>query len=212
MLSRAIVLLAAIALAPSSWAQSQGHLYKCVDARGKVYYTQLPPPECAGRPSTELDKSGSFVVKQNAAPLTAEERAKIEAQKEADRKRKAEEAERLKEERRLSAALLNTYSSVNDIEDARARALKDNAVAVQDAERHYADALKRQDALNKEKTSYANKALPRKLELDLETAGVDIQNWQQALDARRKEASAINARYDEDKRRYVELTRATPKR
>lgn len=212
MLSRAIVLLAAFALAPSSWAQAQGHLYKCVDARGKVYYTQLPPPECTGRASTELDKSGSFVVKQNAAPLTAEERAKIESQKEADRKRKAEEEERAKEERRLSTALLSTYSSVKDIDDARARALKDNAVAVQDAEKHYAEALKRQDDLNKEKASYADKALPRKLQLDLETAGVNIQNWQQAIDARRNEASAINARYDQDKRRYVELTRPTPKK
>jgi uncharacterized protein DUF4124 len=201
------IAFALLAVAPLG-AHAQ-KMYKCVDAKGKVYYTQLPPAECAGRATDELGKSGA-VIKHNDAPLTAEQRAKIEADKEAEKKRKAEEAERLKEEQRQTAALLNTYSSVKDIEDARGRALKDNEDAVKETEKRYAAALKRQQELNAEKDFYQGKSLPRKLQLDLEAIAVDIKNQEQALEARRREAHNINARYDDDKRRYVELTGAKP--
>ncbi len=200
-----VACVAALAAAPLG-AHAQ-KMYKCVDAKGKVYYTQLPPAECTGRPSDVLDKSG-VVVKHNEAPLTAEQRAKIEADKEAEKKRKAEEAERLKEQQRQSTALLNTYSSVKDIDEARARALKDNADAIKEQEKRYAAALARQQELDKEKAFYVNRVLPRKLQLDLEAAAVDIKNQEQALEARRREAHTINAKYDDDKRRYIELTAA----
>ncbi len=150
------------------------------------------------------------MIKHNEAPLTAEQRAKIEADKEAEKKRKAEEAERLKERERQSTALLNTYSSVKDIDEARARALKDNAEAVKEQEKRYTAALARQQELDKEKAFYANRVLPRKLQLDLEAIEVDIKNQQQALEARRQEANNINTKYDDDKRRYIELTTAKP--
>jgi uncharacterized protein DUF4124 len=208
MSNRAILVLLAMLAAAPAGAQTQ-KLYKCVDAKGKVYYTQLPPAECAGRATDELGKSGT-VIKHNDAPLTPEQRAKIEADRQAEKKRKAEEEERQKEERRQSMALLNTYSNVKDIEDARARALKDNADAVKETEKRYGAALKRQEELNKEKAFYENKPLPKKLELDLETAAVDVKNQEQALDVRRREASNINTKYDDDKRRYIELTGSKP--
>jgi hypothetical protein len=201
------ILFAALAAAPVG-AQAQ-KMYKCVDAKGKVYYTQLPPAECAGRATDELGKSGT-VIKHNDAPLTAEQRAKIEADKEAQKKRKAEEELRLKEERRQSTALLNTYASVTDIEYARTRDLKDNEDAIKETEKRYAAALKRQQELNGEKQFYENKPLPRKLQLDLEAAAVEIKNQEGAIEARRREAHNINAKYDDDKRRYIELSGGKP--
>jgi uncharacterized protein DUF4124 len=201
------LLLAVLALMPVA-AHAQ-KMYKCVDAKGKVYYTQLPPAECVGRATDELGKSGT-VIKHNDAPLTAEQRAKIEADKEAEKKRKAEEEERLKEERRQSTALLNTYSSVKDIEDARGRALKDNEDAIKETEKRYAAALKRQQELNAEKEFYQGKSLPRKLQLDLEAIAVDLRNQEQALEARRREAHGINTKYDDEKRRYIDLTSSKP--
>ena len=209
--SRAVfVLLAALALAPA-WAQAPQpqRMYKCVDAKGKVYYTQLPPAECLGRASEELNKSGS-VVKRNEAPPTPEQRAKAEADREAEKKRKAEEEVRLKEERRQSTALLNTYSSEKDIEDARARALKDNEAAVAETERRIQAALKRRKELEAEKEFFTNKPLPKKLDDDIQGIELELKNQQETLDVRRKQASTINAKYDDDKRRYVELTRGKP--
>jgi hypothetical protein len=211
MLSRAIfVLVVAGAVAPA-WAQ-QGtpqRMYKCVDAKGKVYYTQLPPAECIGRASEELSKSGS-VIKRNDAPPTAEQRAKMEAAREAERKRKLEEEQRLKDEHRQSMALLNTYSSEKDIEEARARALKENDATVAETERRIQAALKRQKELSAEKEFYVNKPLPRKLEDDVQNNELEIRNQRELLEARRKQADTINAKSDDDKHRYIELTRGRP--
>src|SRR5947208_16543988 len=103
-----------LALTP---AAAQERMYKCVDARGKTYYTQVPPPECLGRDTQELNKSGSLIRKNPAViPLTpAQEQAR-----EAERKKKLGEEEKSKEERRKNLALLNKYSSEKDIDEARA--------------------------------------------------------------------------------------------
>src|SRR3989442_12863517 len=126
MRSRTILLLCSTLLAVAP-AAAQQRMYKCVDARGKVYYTQVPPPECLGRDTQELDKSGTPMRKsQTPAALTPEQ----QRAREAELKKKIEAEERAKEERRKNTALLNTYSSEKDIDDARARALKEAELAI----------------------------------------------------------------------------------
>ncbi len=143
-----------LALAP---AAAQERMYKCVDARGKVYYTQVPPPECLGRDTQELNKSGTLIRKNPAAiPLTpAQEQAR-----EAERRKKIENEEKSKEERRKNLALLNTYSSERDIEDARTRALAEAQGAIVDTERRIAGAQKRHKELEAEKEFYVKKQEP----------------------------------------------------
>jgi hypothetical protein len=211
MLSRAVLFLFAVMAAAPAWAQTppQQRMYKCVDAKGKVYYTQLPPAECIGRASEELNKQGT-VIRRNEAPLTAEQRAKLEADAEAARKRKIDEEMRVKEERRQSAALLNTYSSESDIEEARVRALTENEEAVKETEKRIQAALQRQKELNAEKEFFLNKPLPKKLSEDIQNIELELKTQQETLDARRKQATTINAKYDDDKRRYGELTRGKP--
>src|SRR5712671_48599 len=96
MRSQTIVLLCSTLLAVAP-AAAQQRMYKCVDARGKVYYTQVPPPECLGRDTQELDKSGTPMRKNPAViPLSpAQEQAR-----EAERRKKIEDEEKSKEERR----------------------------------------------------------------------------------------------------------------
>jgi len=187
-----------LALAP---AAAQERMYKCVDARGKVYYTQVPPPECLGRDTQELNKSGTLIRKNPAALSPAQAQAR-----EAERKKKIEDEERSKEERRKNLALLNTYSSEKDIEDARTRALKEAQGAIEDTERVIAGAKKRRQELETEKEFYVKKPMPFKLKQEITNNEIEIKNQTSLLDAKRKEISTINAKYDEDKRRYVELT------
>src|SRR5258707_13167742 len=117
-------------------------MYQCVDARGKVYYTQVPPPECLGRDTQELNKSGTLIRKNPAViPLTpAQEQAR-----EAERKKKIEEEDKSKEERRKNLELLNTYSSERDIDEARARALKEAQDAITATESSIAGGQKRRE-------------------------------------------------------------------
>ena len=198
-----------LALAP---AAAQERMYKCVDARGKVYYTQVPPPECLGRDTQELNKSGTLIRKNPAViPLTpAQEQAR-----EAERKKKIEDEEKSKEERRKNLALLNTYSSEKDIEEARTRALAEAQSAIADTERSIAGAQKRHKELESEKEFYVKKPMPFKLKQEIANNDIEIKNQIVLLDAKKKEISTINAKYDEDKRRYVELTSGkagTPRR
>ena len=109
-----MLLLCAAALAGPAAAQK---LYKYTDANGKVVYTDKMPVDSAGKPNEQLNRQGT-VTKRNEGAMTPEQLAA----KEADRKRKLDEDMASKEEKRKNAALLNTYSSEQDISEARARA------------------------------------------------------------------------------------------
>ncbi|HET7765385.1 MAG TPA: DUF4124 domain-containing protein [Burkholderiales bacterium] len=196
-----LILLSLALLSPAVAQQSPQHLYKCKDASGRVYYTQVPPRECLGRDTQELNKSGMVVKETGRVPTAAESKAQ-----EAERKKKAEEAEKEKEERRKNLALLNTYASEKDIEDQRARALKEAQTAIEDTEKHITGLQKRQKDLEAEKEFYTKKPIPPKVRQEISNNEIEIKNQTALLEEKKKEISHINARYDEDKRRYVELT------
>jgi hypothetical protein len=208
MRSQTAVLLFSFAVVAPALAQQPApqRMYKCVDAKGKVYYTQVPPRECLGRETTELNKSGSVIKKSERAPTQAEIQAS-----EAEKKKKAEADERIKEERRKNTALLNTYSSEKDIEDQRARALTEAQDAIAATEKSIAGAQKRQKDLETEKEFYVKKPMPFKLKNEINNVEMEIKNQNALLEAKKKEITNINAKYDEDKRRYVELTAAVKK-
>ena len=196
---------AALALLCSTQAAAQQRMYKCVDEKGKVYYTQVPPKECLGRETQELSRQGQ-VVKRNEAMLSTEQ----QAARDAERKKQQEQQIAEREEQRKNQALLNTYSSVKDIEDARARSLKDNEKAIQDAQKRIAAAEKRQKELEAEKEFYLKKPIPLKLRDDLKNNELELNTQRGLLESVKKQISGINAKYDEDKRRYADLTKAQP--
>ncbi len=181
-------------------ASAAAPMIKCVDAKGKTYYTQVPPPECLGRTTEELSKTGR-VVRENEV-LTPEQQAAREAEK----KKKAE-AERLAaEERRQNTALLNTYSSVKDIEDARTGALAQAQDAIKQSEKKIAEAQKRRAGFDKEKEFYTKKPMPQKLKQTIDENELGIKKEQELLEAKKREISTINTKYDDDKRRFLALT------
>jgi hypothetical protein len=198
---RTLILLAcAAALAGPAAAQK---LYKYTDAKGNVIYTDKLPPSAAGKPSEQLNRQGT-VTKRNEGALTPEQ---IVA-KEAERKRKLEEDVAAKEERRKNMALLNTYSSEQDIAEARERAIKANADAVEEAQKKLGDAQKRQKELASEAEFYVKKPMPAKLKQDIQVNDAAIASHTELLEKKKKEIDAINARYDEDLRRYRELVKS----
>jgi hypothetical protein len=127
----------------------------------------------------------------------------------AEAKAKEEEAA-TREQSRRNRALLATYTSERDIEDARARALKDNQSAVRDVENKIEALKKRRAGYDKELEFYKDKKgaqLPSKLAEDIKNTEIDLKAQEDLLAIKQKEVDVINARYDEDKKRYVELTR-----
>lgn len=194
----AIVIGVALAALPSI-AQAQS--YRCTGADGKRYYGQTIPRACIGQVVEQLNEQG-LVVRRIEPRSTTDDR---EAKAAEEKKRREEELAR-REELRRSRALLATYTSVDDIETARARALEGNAQAIKDADRRIADIKARQEQLAKEMEAYKDKPAPEELKRDIEGARFDLEAQQGLRGAKLKEAEAINAKYDEDRRRYLELT------
>jgi hypothetical protein len=194
-----VIVIATLPLAAA--AQS----YRCVGKDGKKYYGQNVPMECLGQPVEQLNAQG-MVMKRFDAQASAAQRAAKEA--EAEERKKRETAS--KEEGRRNRALLATYTSDKDIEQARGRALKENEAAIKDIETRIAALKQRQDELRKELDFYQGKNKPpAKLAQDIKNAEFDLKTQEELMANKKKEVELINARYNDDKKRYNELTKGT---
>ena len=191
MLVRLAVLGAAIAVAPLAalaQAKAQAHSFRCVTKDGKKYYGSTIPRQCIGQPVEAMSASGRVLYRVDA---DADDKA-----------REAKEAEAAKKR----------------VEDARGRALADNAKLVREVEGRMEAIRKRQAGYAKEMEFYSDSPKPggkakssakppAKLLEDMRTAEVDLKLQQEALESRKKEVGTINAKYDEDRKRYLALTR-----
>ena len=197
----ATLLVAGLALAPLA-AEAQS--YRCTGKDGKKYYGQSVPPACLGMPVEQLNSQG-LVTRRFDAAASAAEREKKLADEEERKKREAV----TKEEGRRNRALLATYTSEKDIDNARARALKENEAAVTEIQRRIDALKKRQDTLTKELDFFQGKNKPpAKLNDDIRNTDFDIKTQEDLMAAKKKEVALINSRYDDDKKRYSELTKA----
>ena len=197
--ARNVAILAVLTLAPLA-AEAQS--YRCIAKDGKRYYGSIIPAECFGRPVEQLNAQG-LVVKR----IDPEGAEKERLLKEATEARKRQEDATAREAARRNRALLATYTSEKDIEDARARALAENSKAVSETEDRIEAIRKRQSGYEKELELHKSKGeIPAKLRDDLKNAEDDLKAQQQLLDVKKRGADAINARYDDDKKRYVAIT------
>jgi len=156
--------------------------YRCTAKDGKKYYGQSVPAQCVGVMVEELSPSGT-VVKRVAVQASADDRAKKEAE-EAERQKQAAAN---KEQARRDQALLATYGSEKDVEDMRRRALEDN--------QRFTDQIEAKIAGLKERASKGDAS-----------ASNEMAMQQSLLDTKKKEAQAINSKYDDDRKRYLQLT------
>jgi len=184
--------------------RSQVRSYRCVTKAGRKYYGSTIPPQCTGERVEALSAQGTLLFRIEP-PLTPEQRAAKEAEEQ-----KAAEAEAAKREvekaaevqARRDRALLQTYADEDDIERVRQRALASNREAAAQVEARIAQLKQRQERLAKQ----AGKD-PEKHEQDVKALAYDLSLQEQLLESRKREAAEINARYDEEKRKYRLLTR-----
>jgi hypothetical protein len=174
--------------------------YCCTDANGKLACGDILPAACHKRPYRILDERGRL-VKEVAAPLTPEQRML----RDAEEAKKLEEAKKAAEDKRRNQALLATYPSEKDIDIARDRALADFDKASADTEKRFGEAMKEKKKLDAEKEFYVKKPMPAKLKKQVEDNEAAIKTAQGALDSRKEERDALAAKYDEEKKRYMDL-------
>jgi len=201
---------AALMLAPlvASAQPKEQYTYRCTGKDGKKYYGQTIPQSCVGLPMELINKQGMVVKRIDPE---GEEKARLAKEAEAERKREMEAAE--KDAVRRNRALLATYTSEKDIQDSRARALRDHQRQVQEVEGRIDELKKRQARFEKDLALYKEAGKgepPSRLKEEVTNVQIDLKAQQSLLDAKKKEADVINARYDDDLARYRQVTGTGP--
>jgi hypothetical protein len=177
-----------------SLAQGKG-IYTCIDSKGRRITSDRPITECLDREQRELTSSGT--VKRVVPPsYTAEERARIEAQK------KAEEAlqARIAEEKRRDRALLIRYpnQAVHDRERTEALAQIDEVISA--VNKRAQTLLDQRKEVSAELEFYQNDVskAPLWLRRKLEDNEHQVVVQQRFVVEQTQEKQRVNARFDEE--------------
>ena len=199
----AALLLAGLATAGAAQeATPAGSFYCCTDATGRRACGDLLPPQCSGLPYRVFNRQG-VLIREVGRPLTPEEKA---AQAEMARQAKQMEAH-AREQRRKDQALLETYSSLEDVDRMQARAETEVTSAINAAETKIAEARKRRKKFENEAEFYPNRPLPPEVAKGLRDEDAEIKAQTELVDAKKRELELIKSKYAEDRRRYIELSR-----
>jgi len=193
------IAFAAILAAPPL-AQAQALTYRCTSADGKKYYGSAIPMQCAGR-RVEVLNSGGMVIKRIDPAAEEAERAAKAAR---EGKAPSEQTTAERDEERRNRALLATYTSVKDIEDARGRALRENATQAGRFEQRIKELQARRGRYEKELETYKKEGkASHTVEDNIKNVDLEIAAQAELLQSKRNEVTGINAKYDEDKKRYA---------
>jgi hypothetical protein len=173
--------------------------YKWTDEDGKVHYSDKAPPE-APKGATVLDKQAR-PVKKIDAPLSPEQ---LKARADEDERQKAL-AKAKDDQARKDRALMASYTSENEIDLARNRAVGTLDSQIKSAQIFTETLAKQQKAISARKESYAGKPLP--VELEREAVSVDAEISRQNILIRQKqeELEMVAAKYDTIKQRWREI-------
>ena len=177
-------------------------LYKWVDDKGTTHYGETVPPEYADKDRVELNQAGRVI--KNEEVVTPERRR---AKEQEDAKKRDEENVVL-EQRRHDRTLLNTYSNVKEIDQARVRSVQQIDASINVLNSYIKTASDNLLGLQKEADGYtnANRKIPPSLEEDLQESQVRLAKLQHDAEKPNAEKAALEARFAADKVRYMELT------
>lgn len=178
------------------WA-AQPHMYRCKDADGRVYYTDRPGVNCAGQEADEMTKHGLVLDKDKAARAneSPEERRRRLAQERSDR------------------ALMQTYTSEDQIEAAKQNSLKMPLLGVKYAKKKLAIYNERLVELRdrEEQMTNTGERVPLSLIESIDATLSDIARVETDLEIKQRTVDRIVERYEAEKQRYRELTEDSDK-
>lgn len=195
-------LLAALVAGLTLSFPAMATLYKWVDNNGTTHYGETIPPEYADKDHQVLNNEGRVIRSEEV--MTPERRRA----KNLEDAKKREEAEAALERERHDKTLINIYNSVDEIDLARIRNVQQidariNAVnaSIKAANDNLLSLQTEADNLAK-----ANRKIPASLQQDLQDAQDRLTKLQQEAAIPQAEKAALEARFDADKARYIELT------
>lgn len=189
-------LMAAVSLPVSA------ETYKWVDNQGITHYSGTLPPEYADKNRQILNKSGVVIRTQDV--LTPDERRAKDAE---SAKMSADEAA-ARDQKRYDKSLVDSYSSVDEIELARSRSMQQLDAGITSINsqitmvaNHLSDLKKEVDGRRQ-----ANKKVPPFMLNEIKESQDRLNSLQQDLEKSKAKKATAQARFDAEKARYRELT------
>jgi hypothetical protein len=173
--------------------------YKCVDSRGKIYYSDQFTPECGQ--TQEMNRQGRILRKaETTRPGPA---AKAPAGE-------TGEAKQSSESQRRDRALTATYTSEEEIDLARDRSLAIPLQAVKTSEKKLAKVDNQLLELKSQADALAGqqKAIPPHLLEEIDVRQKEVSALGAEVQQKKSYADSVRARYEADKVRYRELKTA----
>ncbi len=173
----------------------------CPDANGRRTCGDTLPEFCRGKAYKILNADGT-VQKEVGPPLTAEQKA--EAAREEKRRQLQEAIDR--EQQRKDQALLDTYSSVKDIDVAQKQAESDLQTAIAADSAQIQVLREQRKKFEREAEFYKKKTLPADVAKGLREADYSIKLIEDNLKLKRRDFETVKNKYEADRRRYLEIT------
>jgi chromosome segregation ATPase len=211
-LAAVLALILVFALTNAAGAVQAGErIYKWVDEKGVTHYGQTIPTEYRDQAASEMTKRGLTVKRIDAvAVITPDQRKAADERAQRDR----EEQKRQFEQRRRDIALVNTYTSTREIDDARERSLSLPLQALKGLEPRLKKAQEGLTVLQgqMENIRHSGKAVSDQLQEEGNEQKLEVDSLRTEKERYEGQIAAIRAKYESDKKRYVELSEATPTR
>jgi hypothetical protein len=205
----ALFLIAALALPTVGSGQSRdgARLYKWTDKEGVVHYGDRIPPEYANLDRNVLNDQGVRVGFEEGE-ITPEERAAMDARKAAEEQQRQIRLDAARRDRML----LETYLSVQDIEDLRDRRLELLESQIKVTELYLMNLRKRLVGLQEEAGAYKPYTtnpnapqIPENLALDISRTAASINVYEQTLSRTRADQLALRTSFNNDITRFKQL-------
>lgn len=175
-------------------------MYRWVDSNGRVHYSDTPPTTYQKSGGTELNKQG-LVIRRTQS----EAERKAEAEQKAEQKRIEQEQEK---QAQLDRALTQTYTTGEEIDLARDRALEHHKLAIKGAEirakvveANLAELNKRVSGITK-----AGRKVPPNLQEQVDQATNERLELKRSIVNNEEAMVKVREKYAADKARFKELT------
>lgn len=181
-------------------APAQAKMYKWVDAQGNVHYSDTLPPASAGRGNAEIGKTGQMVKKTESAE---EKRARLAREAESAEKKKIE-----MEQKRKDRALLSTYTTEQEIDLARNRALEHHSLAIKSAQTRLKPVMIGLEEMTRKISAQksAGKPVQPYQQQQYEAKLGEAQDIKAQIKTNEDAQVTVRARYEAEKQRFRELT------
>ncbi|HRG71977.1 MAG TPA: hypothetical protein PLH95_10085, partial [Thauera aminoaromatica] len=157
-------------------------------------FDQIDIGKAIASPYTQADKDAQIARLQQQA-------------QEAPAQFRSEEAERMRQ-LRLDQALLETYRSVQDLDSRRDRELRELDRSIRELRARESELIERQRVMIDEATHTDKSDVAASLEADIRLLDSEIAAQSSVVAAKLRERNAVVERFEEHRRRYVELTSA----